>query len=290
MGYDVDVPIVIAGSGRSGTSWLIEAITLDTHYRPIFEPLHFKYVPNVDVDWWNKYLCKGDNHKELEDHFQKVFHSRPDQAWYRWMHFRVPIDASWYQTATQYAYYLPNVRPWAKQRVVKMIKGNLLLEWLHDRFQPRIVFISRHPCAVVASRMAYGGWQDGKSKWMRQRRLIDDHLQSKMSLVRSIKSPVQMHALNWCVENFLPMLQLKQNLFEMHHVRYRDLVLEPEESLANLLNFIRLPSERIPGLIRRIMRRKRPSPEHVDKWKTQLDASDIDFIFRCAEEFELPVD
>jgi len=38
-------PIVLVGSGRSGTPWLLNILTLDYNYRAIFEPsIDYKYL------------------------------------------------------------------------------------------------------------------------------------------------------------------------------------------------------------------------------------------------------
>jgi hypothetical protein len=42
----------------------------------------------------------------------------------------------------------------SKYRLIKEIRINLSLKWLHDRFpEVPILFLLQHPCAVVSSRM-----------------------------------------------------------------------------------------------------------------------------------------
>jgi hypothetical protein len=50
-----------------------------------------------------------------------------------------------------------NERIYSRYRLIKEIRINLALKWLHDNFpEVPILFLMRHPCAVVASRMELG--------------------------------------------------------------------------------------------------------------------------------------
>ena len=51
-------PIVLAGSGRSGTSWLLNILTLDYNYRAIFEPFNWLQVP-IASKFSNIFLIKN---------------------------------------------------------------------------------------------------------------------------------------------------------------------------------------------------------------------------------------
>ena len=99
----------------------------------------------------DQYLVPGDEHPELENHLQKVFFGRPDDGWLKWMHARIPSGASRRQSALHVFDLLTSYRPLAPQRLVKFIKANLCLAWLKQKFEPRIIYLTRHPCAVLAS-------------------------------------------------------------------------------------------------------------------------------------------
>ena len=137
-------PIILAGSGRSGTTWLTDMLTLDRNYRSIFEPLHFLNVPNVGKNW-GLYLRADDEHPWLHDHLSKCFFTRADRAWMKWMTCRVDWGTPWYSQPFWFLYNLKYFRPWARNRVVKVIKANLMLPWIINHWNPKILFITRHP-------------------------------------------------------------------------------------------------------------------------------------------------
>ncbi|NIP33259.1 hypothetical protein GWO25_05260, partial [Candidatus Saccharibacteria bacterium] len=70
-------------------------------------------------------------------------------------------------------------------RVIKAIRANLLLKWVHERFpeMPQI-FIIRHPCAVVLSRMELG-WDTDKdiAPFLSQPKLIEDFLDPYLDVI-----------------------------------------------------------------------------------------------------------
>src|SRR5581483_3526144 len=57
--------ILIAGSGRSGTTWLSNLVNYKNEYRDVFEPFHPGYVPAAQPFSYNRYLRPADPHPEL---------------------------------------------------------------------------------------------------------------------------------------------------------------------------------------------------------------------------------
>ena len=51
--------IFIAGSGRSGTTWLMEMINYKNQFRPIFEPFHNKYNSLLKNWKYRQYLSEN---------------------------------------------------------------------------------------------------------------------------------------------------------------------------------------------------------------------------------------
>ena len=129
------------------------------------------------------------------------------------------------------------------------------------------------------------GWKDNRAAWMRQQRLLLDHPECNLDLMKNANSPLERHAVSWCAENFLPLKQIRQATFPMHQISYEDLVCQPEQTLAQLLEFVGCSNTRQEVLIRKIMKRQRPSPESLHKWKTQLSPEEIKFILRTCDQF-----
>jgi hypothetical protein len=113
-------------------------------------------------------------------------------------------------------------------RLIKEIRMNLFLKWLAQRFpQVPLVFIVRHPCAVVLSRMQLG-WatDDDLAPLLAQDELVADFLADKMHVIEAARTAEQKHALVWCISNLVPLRQFAGTGW--HPMFYENLVLEPE--------------------------------------------------------------
>lgn len=128
-------PLVIAGSNRSGTTWLQHIVTKQFGYRVLYEPLH----PRVSGTraYVRLYLDRNDAHPELYSYVCRVVQGHITN---RWM----------LQGGRSSRLFFYRNRWWVKPVAMKLIRGNLMLEWLVKNFTCRIIYIIRHPCAAVS--------------------------------------------------------------------------------------------------------------------------------------------
>src|SRR5918993_801944 len=155
--------VFLAGSGRSGTTWLSEIINHRRGYRYVFEPFNPRVVGPFG-------------------HFRTKQYLRPDD---------------------QREEFLEPAR--------LALTGRL-----------------RHPCAVVASRLALG-WRDNLSETMEQRELVEDFLLPMEAEIRAAKDDFERHLFLWCIDNYVPLKQ-----FCPHDVLltfYENLLARPEAEL-----------------------------------------------------------
>ena len=265
-------PIVVAGSGRSGTTWIHNLLCSRLAYRPIFEPL--KYVRR-GRGFERQYLRRDDEASEVYGYFGDVFSGRVFHPWIyqigRQGLFHVPIDWRW----------------WSKKPIVKMIRGNLLLAWLRQRFDVRLVFVIRHPCAVVASRRRLN-WGDHLDRFLGQPLLLDDFLSEHVARLESATDPVERYALLWAVENLVPLEQLDPA--EYHFCFFEDLHRSPQTELQKAFDFLDLE------LDRKVMA-KVNKPSHTTRkkevsgvtrgWAAELTGGEVQTILGVAEDFGL---
>lgn len=102
---------------------------------------------------------------------------------------------------------------WARRYVIKEIRANLMLEWLANYTGGRIVYLIRHPCAVIGSRMRQDepAWVPDIEEILCQDPLMADFLEPvRRAICRGI-TPVQRLAILWCVENVVPLCQARSN-------------------------------------------------------------------------------
>lgn len=202
--------VFLAGSGRSGTTWLSDVINYRREYRFIFEPFHPGRVSICRHFNSKQYLRPDDRREEFLAPARKILSGAVHSPWTDRFHRR----------------FL------ARRRLIKDIRANLLLGWLRANFPSMpMVLLMRHPCAVAASRMALG-WQDNLDETMRQQELVTDFLCPMEAEIRAAKTPFVRHVFLWCIDNYVPLMQLSEG--EVHLIFYENLITHPERELSPL--------------------------------------------------------
>ena len=257
--------IIVAGSNRSGTTWLSELINFDNSYRFIFEPIRPEVVP-------------------ILGHFRPKQYIRPDNADPQ---FLQPIDAIIRGRLRNTYVDKHNMRLLARAAIIKMIRGHLLLYWLHQHY-PEIpkVLILRHPCAVLASKRRLG-WHWGSEEldiFLDQEDLVADHLRPFASKIRSSKTELDQQMMSWCIENFVLLKQFRNA--PLYVVFYEHLCADPDNILPSLFHFVgRKYDDRV---IRRVTRASATTSQGgssepkkiVSSWSRHLEESEIQ---RCVD-------
>lgn len=214
-------PRILAGSGRSGTTWILDALAEANELRPVFEPLH-PSTSAIGRTWAGRWLDADDEVPELAAWLEQVCHGAFRQ-W--WADYRVRTDRLRPSTALlrDRVAAIEFARRWRKlwrqrrtgrkrlrrpERLVKLIRANLMLPWLARGFGARCVLLVRHPGAVVESQLRLGG-DDWAPVDQLGRYLADPVLGERLPpAYRAVASelanqPASAAALNWCIENEL---------------------------------------------------------------------------------------
>jgi hypothetical protein len=280
-------PIVVTGSGRSGTTWLLDLLAHDRTIRPIFEPLHFKNVPRTR-QLWGLYLRANEAHEELESFLHKVFYHRADRAWFSWMTCRVDWDTPLWKLPRAYRTGLKYWRPHASRRAIKFIKASLMLPWMQQRFPSKMIYITRHPCAVLSSRKEMG-WGGNPLRFLEQQHLAEDFLSEHRSWIEQAEDSLfKKLVLVWCIENLVPQAQIQSGELDVHWATYEDLVLKTEETLHRMLEFIDFPMANRDAVVSHAAASLGTAKEErLSKWKAHLDSEQVGFIMESTERFGL---
>ncbi|WP_295405089.1 sulfotransferase [uncultured Thiocystis sp.] len=232
-------PMLIAGSSRSGTTWVLDVLATTHELRPIFEPLHPGAVKDAQRYAW-KYVPQDSDLPGMEEFFLRVFSGDLSTLW---TDFRVPprdifprlstldrLDAfkkllkEWQRALNQYR----TCRTWRSRNpvIVKCIRANLLLGWLASRFNAKVLLLVRHPGAVVESKLRLGGfsWDPSRviSAYRNDENLFRLNNGQYTELLSQDLTNAQAHTLIWCIENQLPLSDAEKNGYLT--VYYEDLV------------------------------------------------------------------
>ncbi len=239
--------VFLAGSGRSGTTWLSGLINHDSGYRQVFEPFHPGKVEDFRGFRSKQYLRPKDRREEFIEPARKAVTGR--------------LRSGWTDRGGAFV---------ARRRLLKDIRANLMLGWLAENFPGMpIVLLMRHPCAVVSSRLALG-WRDNLDETMAQRDLVEDHLLPVERRIRDARDPFERHLFLWCIDNHVPLRQFSSGA--IHLCFYENLLQSPEPELRRLFAAIgRDYDERILGKLGdpsfTSRREERPS---LDGWRSRV--------------------
>jgi hypothetical protein len=263
----------VAGTARSGTVWLADMIASQIPCRFMFEPFNPHLVPDYRDFHYFQYMRPGSEDKKLYTFAHNVFSGEIRNRW---------IDHQ-------------NERIFPKYRLVKEIRANLLLKWLHGNFPDvPIIFLMRHPCAVVLSRMQLGWATDRDIEpFLAQPSLIEDHLAPHVDMIRNAKTDEEKHAVIWSVSNLIPLKQFQPAGLKV--VYYENLCTQPGVELPSIFKEIGHQYEGF-GLGRIANRPSQTAQEtsavvmgadKIEGWKRSLSSKQIDNILNIVDAFGL---
>jgi hypothetical protein len=239
--------VFLAGSGRSGTTWVSEIINHKGRYRYVFEPFNPGKVGVFKHFRSKQYLRPDDGREEFLEPARHVLTGEIRDPWTDRFHRRFV----------------------ARRRLIKDIRANLLLGWMRANFPGMpIILLLRHPCAVVSSRLALG-WKDNLSETMEQQDLVEDFLLPMEAEIRAASDDFERHLFLWCIDNYVPLKQFGPD--EIHLSFYENLLVNPEAELRSLFAFL---GDDLDGRV--YGKLERPSPlsrsystgHSVDGWRS----------------------
>ena len=260
-------PLIIAGSGRSGTTWVLDVLAEANNLRTVFEPLCRRGVVEAQA-FGRRYVRENSYEPELKRFMDKVFNGQLNSMW---TNTRIRLDkirpsiskmASRdynYTLLSRYKTFLIRYSNYLRKKsfrpITKFIRANLMLDWLEYNFNPSTIFIVRHPGAVANSKIAAAKSEGGAvwdfngpneqrilSKYKQDEQLRKDYLDKYYEIFSEKLSPAAGHTLLWCVENMLPIYTLQKK--KRYVFFYEDIVTNPEREFGHIVKILGL--ERTP--------------------------------------------
>lgn len=269
---DLRKSILVAGTARSGTTWLGDLLAAQLPSRILFEPFNPELVPEYRSFHYFQYMQPGTENREFEVFARKVFSGEIRNRW---------VDRQ-------------NERIHSEYRIIKEIRVNLALKWLHDHLpEVPILFLLRHPCAVVLSRMELGWATDRDIEpFLSQPALVNDYLGEYLGLIRNAEMEEEKHAIIWSISNLVPLKQFMPG--ELKIVYYENLCTQPETELTRLFSSIgqdhgslRLDQVTRPSQTTRMTSAVVSGMDKIAHWKKKLTPTQIGNILHVVESFGL---
>jgi Sulfotransferase family len=233
--------IFLAGTGRSGTTWVSDIINYKNEYRYVFEPFHRGKVKLCRSFRRKQYLRPDDRREEfllpariiLSGALRRHYWADLFNGGYvrkRRVIKDVHANRSLYWGDRLDRGFVPG------RRLIKEVRANLMLGWIRANFpEMPIVFLLRHPCAVAHSKTKLG-WTPNLDNFLSQRDLMEDFLEPFEKEMRSAKTDFERHVFSWCVESYVPLKQLSQE--EIHLIFYERLCKDPKGEVGRLFAYL----------------------------------------------------
>lgn len=264
-------PLVVAGPGRSGTTWLAELLGRLAPARLVFEPLHRRVVRGRMHAL--RYLRPDTRDPRLKLFWTRVFADAVPGRWVR------HLDAG--HAAPDYL-------------LAKPIRANLMLGWLRARFPAvPVVYITRHPCAVVASRIRRGWPAQAPFRLAyRQPQLRCDHLAGVTAFCNRLRGELDYHAALWAIETRVALSDAER--WGILVVRYEDLVEHRNAELHRVAGHLGVPFRPLadevwgrPSQVAEWADDGRDAASAPDAWRGQLTEAETARVLDIADAFGL---
>jgi len=308
-GSEDNAPIVIFGSGRSGTTWIQDAIAKANGLRTIFEPLHPSVVQGAER-FANRYVRSDSPEPELKAFMDPIFSGELRSIWtdYRQRRDRLkPGLSSLYRPrearilVSRYLgllnSYLTRDRNRNRRLIVKFIRANLMLPWLENNYAFKPLFVVRHPGAVVASqlRMGESNWDDrALDAFKNDTGFWQDYLHRYAGLLSRELDVVQAHTTIWCIQNVLPLLDCQrrgrpivyyENLMTQGASEWPRIITALDLGVVPGRNELEKPSQQRSKDIKG----NRYGVEHMGRWLKYLSADQLASMQAVLDEFGVTV-
>ena len=233
----------------------------------MFEPFHSRLVSEFGAFHYFHYMRPNETNPALLAYCRRIFTGDIRHRW---------IDRQVEHLFPQY-------------RLIKEIRANLFLKWINDAFpEVPLLFLVRHPCAVVSSRLQLEWATDADlDSFIRQPTLVEDFLSTKMDVIQSAETAAEKHALIWCIHHLVPFKQF--TAASLNVVFYENLFLQPELEIPKLFRAMNQGFDQsvyehlsIPSVTT-----TRKNGVSIDRWQEELSEKQIDDILRIVEAFGL---
>lgn len=204
----------LAGTGRSGTTWVTNIINYRNNYRYIFEPFNPYRVKICQNFKYRQYLRPNNRGRDFLNPAFAILTGRVKGVW---------MDSH-------------NTCFISNKRLIKDIRANHILKWIHDNFlEVRLILLLRHPCAVASSKLKLV-WGTHLEEFLSQEDLMEDFLYPFKGEIENANSVFEKHIFLWCIENYVPLKQFRSD--DIHLAFYENFCECPEYEIDRLFSFL----------------------------------------------------
>ena len=292
-----ELPILVTGAHRSGTTWVGKMLAADPQIAYISEPLNVLHRPGVlraRVTKWYQYIC-DDN----QDQFIPAFKELLDFRYHLWSEIRsLRSLKDFLRMGRDFAIFYNGMMR-GQRMLLKDPFAVFSTSWFAKKLNFKVVVTVRHP-AGFASSLKRLGWNFDFNDLLNQPLLMRDHLEPYRVQMRSIQADdiIGQAALLWAM--IYRTVQKTRTLNpDFIVIRHEDISSEPVPGYRNLYSSLGLDySARVERMIlnssssenpvelpkNRVHAVKLDSRANMDNWKKRLTVDEINRIRKLTEE------
>ncbi|MCK4763597.1 MAG: hypothetical protein KAW12_15460 [Candidatus Aminicenantes bacterium] len=305
--------IVINGSARSGTTWLMDILGKNARHYSLFEPLDSRYKEAQELGLWFRYLDPHGGFPAEQRFFETLLGGNE-----RRLTKIYNVDT---RVCNFYFKFREKIVNLGSRRgmtpVIKFVRGHFFLKYLQENFNPKTIVIFRHPCAALESALRVG-FIDTNFKLLlgdRSKKLFKAYPQ----LVKKVKKSLElldyknlwfgsvpdrerkgkMLIIRWCLSNWFMLNDILKNGLDAFVIFYEQLYADPDKEIAALCG--RLGMDYSPSMREEAGKpaasvvKNSPAKEKekaitpVNRWRTSLSPALHDFCFKIMEIFDIDI-
>jgi hypothetical protein len=237
--------MIICGSYRSGTTWLMEILSAGLNHQFDFEPLEPSVHPAVRAaKLRNRYLSPDRTYEALDPILERIIRGRIIHPYTKGMGHHPFSYRRW--------------KFWARRHVIKLVQGHMLLGYIQKRFHfPGIVLLVRHPFGVVSSLKRLDWWRSDLEEFLDERSgdlfadypELREYVRQAADLLDAapgsdLRRKVGRTAIRYCMENYVPIRQHLNKQCSYRILRYEDLRNDPVGRASELCQQLGIPFTR----------------------------------------------
>lgn len=247
-------PRIIAGSARSGTTWVVDALAAANRATTVFEPLNPEAIEQA-LTLANQRLGVQCQNAAARDFFDALFYDRAHRNLWTLARtypeeLKLGAGRTPHQVLSKAKAALTNYwrygRPRQGGELYKLVRASLMLGWLEHRYRARIAFVIRHPGAVVASRVRRcWPWRPTLHQY-----LLDEEVRHLLGdahpWAQRIDDALTGHTAIWCVQHAVALRDWQTSQFTVHFYEHLTNGHDGEwRRLADQLGLDALPSRAV---------------------------------------------
>jgi len=196
---DIQDTIVVSGSPRSGTTWVLELLRTIPGYKAMNEPLMYEEARRDHGFSWRTYLDPDAEAERQHEYLRTILRGQ------------LGISPAWFfEAETRPAQFVEHGTH--NSLVVKFCRLNRMLHWFSRQFDVRgTILLIRHPCAVIASQLRHEGWDPDRLVNDLDSRdafgaMPDQVYEQHADIFELVTTRFEIMTAVWCLDYYFPLL------------------------------------------------------------------------------------